>query len=207
MNKEVADILLDKITGLSWVDKYAGVVRVVTQSVSNPTPLNPEGTIKKFFPVSCRVTNDQCDNQTLTELAPNSAYKSVLYFEDLGLSVIDADSVKANMRSTLKLVVWLNGKKLGYDGCGLSAIAELSILKAFSEVRKGFNEGNFTRITIDSPVIDPKSSAIFSKYSYDESKTQYLLHPNDYFSMTIQTSFTVPFSCIDDFEVLAEDPC
>lgn len=207
MNSEIANIILDQITGLPWIDKYSGLVRVISKTEPNPTILNPNGVIKKFFPVACNLSIDQCTDATYTELMPNSRYKSILYFEDLGVTVLDSDERFASLRSSLKLIVWLNGKKLGYNGCGLSAIAELSILKALSTVRKGFNEGNFTRITINTPLIDAKSAAIFSKYSYNEDATQYLMFPNDYFSMTIQTTFTAPFSCIDDFEELQEDIC
>lgn len=201
MNKEIADIVLGKISGLEWVDRYAGMVR--------PYVIHQPGidgkAIKKTFPVSCNVTDEDCVlNGTYKDLIPDSKYKSLLYFEDLGINIIGSDRSYINCQSNIKLVCWLNGKKLGYDGCGISAVAVMSILKVFAGMFNPFNEGNFVKIKISAISEMVKDNAIFSKYSYDEAQTQYLAMPYDFFALNLKVDFSIPFNCITDFQVLEE---
>jgi hypothetical protein len=204
MNVDIANIILGTIDHLPWLDKYAGMTRTVVQTQVG------DGTkpVKKYFPVACNVTDSECVKQgTLKDLVPDTKYKSILYFEDNGTQVLGSDARFINLRSTLRLVSWLNGKKLGYDGCSISSIAVISILKEFALLFNPFNNGNFVNIKINAISEEVKSPNIFSKYSYDESTTQYLMHPFDYFALNIQVNFSVPFNCVDDFELLTPDPC
>lgn len=205
MNKEIADIILAKISGLEWIDKYAGIVRTVVIHQPNA---NGTGTIKKSFPVACDVTDSECvKSGTYKDLIPDSKYKSVLYFEDMGINVIGSDSRYIDCQSNIKLVCWLNGKKLGYDGCGISSIAVMSLLKIFAQLFNPFNDGNMVKVKINAINEAPKDPAIFSKYSYDEATTQYLMKPNDYFALNLRVDFSIPFNCITDFEILEENIC
>jgi len=54
------------------------------------------------------------------------------------------------------------------------------------------------RIKVNQELV--KSAAIFSKYSYDEAVTQYLMYPFDYFALDITTDFLINKSCIIDWE-------
>lgn len=203
MNTEIANIILSQISSLEWIDKYSGMTRTVVKSEYDGTKY-----IKKYFPIACSVTDSECESSDLyKDLCPDTKYKSVLYFEDLGVQVLGSDAINVNCRANLKLVCWLNGKKLGYDGCGLSAIAVMGILKKFALLFNPFNSGNFTRIQINAVSEDTKSPAIFSKYSYDEQTTQYLMYPFDYFALTLRVDFSIPFNCISDFEQLSDDIC
>lgn len=201
MNKEIADIILGKIDGLAWMEKYAGLTRPITISQPNPNGTTP---IKKMFPIACNVTPEECTTDKYHDLMPNSKYRSVLYFEDLGTNITGSDARYVNCQSTLRLVCWLNGKKLGYDGCGISAIASMSILKVFAGMFNPFNEGNFVNIKIGAINEAPKEPQIFTKYGYDESASQFLMYPFDYFAMNIRVDFSIPFNCITDFELLPE---
>ena len=203
MNKDIADIIVDKIAGLAWVEKYAGLTRPIT--ISQPNPNGATTPVKKTFPVACNVTPEECDKKGLyNDLMPNSKYKSVMYFEDFGINITGSDAHYINCQSTLRLVCWLNGKKLGYDGCGISSIAVMGILKVFAGMFNPFNEGNFVKIKIGAVSEAPKEPQIFTKYSYDESASQLLMYPFDYFALNLRVDFSIPFNCITDFEVLPE---
>lgn len=192
MNKEIADIILSKIDGLAWVDKTAGLVR--TSTIHQPSD---KGTIKKSFPVAC-------DSNNKVDLIPDSKKLSVMYFEDLGVNILGSDDRYINCESNLRLVVWLNGKRLGYDGCGISSIAIMSILKVFAGLFNPFNQGNFVKVKISGISELPKDASIFGKYTYDEAQTQYLMFPYDYFALQVKTSFSIAFNCLTDFEILPE---
>ena len=198
MNTDIANIVLEKISALNWVDKYAGLVRPIVM-----TQPNGAGVIKKTFPVSCSVSEQDCvSNNLYTDLVPNSKYNSVMYFEDGGVSVLGGDTRYIECRSTLSLIGWLNGKKLGHDGCGLSAICVLTILKALRPYFSPFNSGSYTGIKINAVSEDPKNPNIFTRYSYDESTNQFLMYPYDYFRLNLQITYKIAVNCIDDLTIL-----
>lgn len=181
------------------MDKYAGLVRPVT--ISQPSS---NGVVRKTFPVACSVSQDCCTDKTYTDLIPNTQYKSVVYFEDNGVQVLGADARYIEMRSNLSLIGWLNGKKLGYNGCGIASMAILSIIKTLKPNFAPFNSGSFVKIKIAAISEDPKNPNIFTRYSYDESTTQFLMYPFDYFRLNLQITFSVPLNCIEDMEILSE---
>lgn len=205
MNTEIAKIVLSKVAGLSWMDKTAGLVRT-----ANVHAKNAEGrSIIKKFPVACHVTDEQCNSgeKLYNDLIPDSRYRSVTYFEDGGINVLGGDTRFIQCQTTLKMVSWLNGKKLVYDGCTLSSVAVISLLKIFSGMINPFNEGNFVKIKIGAISEPVKGPEIFSRYSYDEAVSQYLLYPNDYFALNLRVDFSIAHACISDFELLEEKLC
>lgn len=202
MNADIANIILSKLEDITWMDNKFGLVRAVTEGVSNPADITK--ILKKTYPVACNLSEDDCNTGNYKRPVPDSKYKSLVYFEDNGTQILAADQRWISMRSNLKLVCWLNGKKLGYDGCGLSTVALMDILGALAIVPNGFNSTPYSRITIMPTGEDVKNSSIFSKYSYDESITQYLMYPFDYFALNIRTDFNLPVDCIPEFEILPE---
>jgi hypothetical protein len=202
MNTALADITKGYISSLPFVDKIAGLVRPITSSekIEDGKPA-----IRKTFPVACNVTHDECMNGKIMDLVPDSRYKSVLYFEDLGANITGSDARTFDFESRLKLVCWLNLQKLGKTSCSVSALAIGAILKALPN--NNFNSGDFTRISIAMVGQDPKSNAIFSKYTYDEQVMQYLMYPFDYFAITLKLNYRLPYACIDSWTNGSEINC
>lgn len=194
MNAEIAKILKSQIENLSFMDRVAGAVRVVRRQ-----DVTDKGPIIKTFPVDCDVTQKDCVSGKYTDLFPNSKYKSIHYFEDLGATVpTGQDQSNFDFEARLRLVGWLNLQKLGKATCSVSHLAIAAILKAIEA--KNFNNDPFTRIQIKCTGIEPKTAAIFSKYSYSEEISQYLLYPYDYYAINFSVSFRVPYKCIQDWE-------
>lgn len=195
MTSDIAAILRTYIETLPFKDKVGGLVKAITFMQEGEEGLRG---IKKVMPVDCGVTHRECTAGKYTDLMPNNKYKSVMYFEDGGTNIITRDPGTFSFETKLTLVVWLNLKKLGKTGCSVSALAIGSILKAFPT--KYVNSSPYTRIQISVDSQEPKTSAIFSKYTYDEEKLQYLMYPFDYFALNISVKFTIPESCITDWE-------
>lgn len=193
MNTDIANIVKSKISSLPFVDQIAGLVRIATKSDNDG-----DRQYIKSFPVSCETSQANCSTGKYQDLIPNSKYKSVIYFEDGGINLISRNAATFNYESKLTLVCWLNQKKLGKTNCSVSALAVGAILKAL-DVSKYFNSTPYTRIQIevDSEII--KNKDIFSKYTYDEKVTEYLLYPFDYFALNLSVKFTIPETCLSDW--------
>lgn len=202
MNQAIANIVRDKIKGLAFMDKVAGLVRPLTFKVQDDNGT----TTKKTFPVSCEICWDDCvKGKGVQDLVPDSDKRSVTYFEDLGVTPVQNNGTSVDFVSNLKLVCWLNMAKMGKNECSISGVAIAAILAELPV--NFFNSGIYTRIRIETGAQSAKDPAIFSKYSYDESTIQFLMHPYDYFSINIKTSFRVSTACLDAFETNGSHIC
>jgi hypothetical protein len=199
MNEKIASIVKGKIDTLPWIDKIAGLVRPIRVEV----PGSNNGKVLKTYPIATDVTREDCISGKYKDLIPNSAFSSIVYFEDNGSSLAYRNGDRIGFNSKLTLVGWLNLKKIA-DCCQYTSSTEC-ILSILAQIPlTPFSDGIYReiRVTAISELI--KSNAIFGKYSYDEIKSQYLLYPFDYFALSIQCEFWVNVKCIDDFKM---NPC
>jgi hypothetical protein len=147
MNQAIANIVREYIEVLPFVDKIAGLVATQSMTVTG------EGgaTAIKRYPVACCVP-DECKIGDYNDLAPDSRYKSVIYFEDRGISFERYAGNFKYYRSNLRLVAWLNVMKILGDECDSSqctysshAIADIiRILPEFPQ-----NIAPFTKVYIE----------------------------------------------------------
>jgi len=202
MNYEIGTILGSYISPLNFVERLSSVVRPL--SFVTGTEEKP---IKKVYPIDCNTSYKDCTTASKkhTDLVPNSKFKSIHYFEDNGVGTIASTQRDFRFESKVRLVGWLNLKKLGKTDCSISSKAVLQIINALPSGR--FNSGEFKNIQITSISEAPKTSAIFGKYTYDETVIQYLMYPFDYYALDITIQFTISKACINDFDLGAETEC
>ena len=198
MNQAIADIIRGYIEDLDFVDKIAGLTSVATFEVKGAD----NTLVQKTVPIACCVTAEDCKQGAYNDLMPDSRYKTVIYFEDGGVTFEQAEGKWKYYTSSLRLVCWINVAKLlaecckGGEACTLAAhlIAEIiRILPVFPENNSPFDHV-YSEVT--SQVV--RSADIFSAYTYDEKHSQYLMYPYDYFSLEITTKFAI---CLDGTNV------
>lgn len=193
MNQAIANIIRGHIENLDFVDKIAGLTSALTFEIKGG---NNE-LVQKTFPVACCVTPDDCKEGMYNDLMPNSDYKTVIYFEDGGVTFEKYESNWKYYKSTLRLVCWININEIANRGgcktdipCTYAAHIITEIIRALPE----FPENNHSPIEkIYSEITNQlvRSPSIFGAYTYDERHSQYLMAPYDYFCLTIETSFAI----------------
>lgn len=194
MTNEIGDIIKDKLSALTFIEKLAGVVKTITISGQD----KDNRVYKQSFPVACNMSFEDCTNGSrYQDLVPNSKLKSIVYLEDQGIRKNGVNGANTVYVASFLLVGWLNLKKLGESSCSISGLVVASILKTLNV--QPFNEGIYQRIRIEDLGQNPQSNIPFNKYSYDESKTQYLMYPFDYFSIPLQVTFELNTACVDDY--------
>lgn len=176
-------LALELKTTLSWLETTAGVAKPVTYSVP--------GAPSKVMPVAC---GSNCvEGDRYSSLVPDSALKSLLYFEDYGTILKEKDTRRYDCEATLRLVCWLNLAKLGIDDCTLSALAVSHVISA---VPLQLAVGQpYEHVLLKVVEQLPKSPAIFSRYTYNEKQLQYLMWPYDYFALVIKAKFIFIRGC------------
>jgi hypothetical protein len=193
MNNKIANIVVSYIKELSWIDKIAGLTQIARVT---------QGGVEKRFPISCDLTyDDACTTGCYDELMPNSQYGSVVFFEDGSFNFIRQEGGKLYYESRLRLVAWLNYKKLP-GGCGSSGDYIISIIKALPAFPQ--NVGDMIRLSITVTSQAQRSSGVFSKYTFDELHSQFLMLPYDFFGLDLRVEFYVIPECIEPTEGCTE---
>jgi hypothetical protein len=197
MNASLAQLILSRIQahGLPWLDKTAGLTRAIS--------FKSKGVPAKSYtwPIACDVSDPQgCDVSTQSELMPDERLTSLLFFEGETFPQRIADrALGIRYNSRLRIVVWMNCSKLGGScNCGDHAARDLI---AAIESRVRYSEGPFIgvrhKIIGGAPSTGP---AIFSKYTFDEARSQYLHYPFDFFALDIETDFRILPGCEDQLD-------
>lgn len=185
MNKELANIIKGKIAELPFIDTLAGLVKTIEFSSLEP---KEKGRIVKF-PASVDSNETPKDRPwQYADLVPNSKKKSVVYFEDRGLSTVGKNKFGVAFESNLRLVVWLNEQ----DSIS-AANAMVSTLQAIPEGH--FNEAGLSMIKVVPGKILTSNDKIFAEYSYQEAINQYLMFPFSAFAIDLKTTFNASGQC------------
>ncbi len=195
MNKELAHVLRDKLAALPFVDVLAGMAQTVIQNQPNQDDTAPQVNQKRF-PVSYDVIGTtNCEGKEIM-LNPDSAKKSIIYFEDFGISVTGRIHGQVSYLSSLRLICWLNRANLVGDhyteisGRCIATIVDLMLSKNPENINM------FTRLAVDIARIQPQDAALFSKYTYDETIRQYLRPPFEFFGIDLSCKFVAPANCL-----------
>lgn len=203
MTKEIGDIIIYKIQSLPWVDKYCGVVKILTYQAKDKS----DRVILKKIPVSCTDSLEDCASGKYIDLCPNSNKKSVLFLKDKGTRFVSRNGDKYSWQSSFDLVIWLNLPKLGYNGCSYSGIAMTGILSKLPSVPFQINGSIYQRMMINLGGQLPNTVNPFAEYSFPEEITQYLMHPYEAISLPITVDFMTNKSCLNVPYVPAEINC
>lgn len=188
MNNKIANIIRDDIKDIAWIDKLAGLTQVAKVSQTSG-----ESKVEKRFPISCAMSyDDACKTGCYDELAPDSKYKSVAYFEDEGVTFTGRVGNKIYYESRLRLIVWLNLKALAGE-CGTSGDYVIDVIKTIPSMPRNVGGLISLQTTITSQAV--RDVSIFSKYTYNEKQTQYLMYPYDFFALELRTNFVINTEC------------
>jgi len=198
MNQAIANIIKGHIEDLDFVDKIAGLTSVATFAVkgADNTP------VEKTVPIACCVTAEDCKQGAYNDLMPDSKYKTVIYFEDGGVSFERAEGKWKYYTSTLSLVCWINVARINSEycktgeACTLAAHLIAEIIRVLPEFPQNSSPFGHVYSEVTSQAVH--SSSIFAAYTYDEKHSQYLMYPYDYFSLEITTKFAI---CLDGTDV------
>lgn len=209
--QEILNLLTPDITALGWVERFGGVTRLLTMGFGE----NERGIMQyKTFPISCSVSDVDCvQNQRYQDLVPDSSKKSVLYWEvEQGLTDSGQLRERRNLRSLrgrAKLIGWLNTDLLGVNECNTAAKAARSILPIlYKQITAGNAGALFDKATVDFQFSGEavKDKAIFSHYNYGSDVDAYLLHPYDFFALTVDIQVNMPL-CDYTFETSTPIDC
>ena len=189
MNNKIANIFRLQLQTLSWADKVAGLVQTAS--------IRTADSVTKTYPISCDVTADACIKGEYQALTPDSKKKSILYFEDRGVAMVERQGNRLKFQSSLRLVGWVNLKLIqeaecdaDVSGCGTIGDYVIQVIKLLPT--SPIKTVDFISIMVSDIAEAERDVSIFSKYTYSETGVQYLLHPYGFFCLDLSITFTIP---------------
>lgn len=191
MNKDIASIIKAKILLAPVhpiVDKVAGLVQTVEFAEETMSGASKVARI----PVSIDTNIDGAVNWKDRDLVPNSANRSIIYFEDNGITTGVSNAYGKHQTSKLTMICWMNTKRMSGSTTPASDFAT-AILNKIEKLP--FNSGKYLNIKISHESILPQDARIFSRYTYDEKEKQYLMSPYEFFAVNLVIKYIASSNC------------
>jgi hypothetical protein len=193
MLKDIIDYINNEITtGMLWSDKIGGIVQPMKL-----TQKQGDKTIIKIIPAYYNDAQGVCDKSTFKQFIPDSTFKSIIYWElNNDVQIVEETSRMNKYTASLRLVVWLNLKKIDSTIINTDALAD----EILNLIPKSINQTMpliFANIKAASYLTGEK---IFSKYTYNEAEQQYLTLPYSAFAFDFNIIFRTN-SCLTPTEL------
>lgn len=189
MIKEVCSAIKAKLMQgepLKLIDTFSGMVQTVTYKEQNSDG-NP---ITKRMPVSYDTNIAKCVGTIERDLVPDSSKKGLLYFEENGrFQVVKELSAGRRMhRGSVLLVCWMNRRKSVGDN--YTEVTKLAYDEIVSKLYGVIPSDIFINLKV-KPAAFRQDSAIFARYTYEETTMQYLRPPFEFFAIDLTVSFVI----------------
>lgn len=209
MVQSIVNEISPLITDLNFVERYGGLVQTMEWK-------QQDGKVM-YFPASCSVSEADCrNNQRYQDLMPDSTKASVVYFEqrtdlqDKGFISFGGVQSRTHKKFEVKLrlVCWLNLKKLGLVNCNAADSAVRSFYNILCQEIKPTDPVFPPESEIEVKAINviKKDKSIFQPYNYP---VHTFLYPYDYFAIDFTVSLVMcigqdytmpigtPITCVD----------
>lgn len=170
-------------TNLPYIDLVGGVARQQKITVGDRVKTLP-------------ATPDADNPGAYLWLTPNTERSGILYFEVLrsGNPERLAGGSAYGYTATVRAVVWLNMQRLSP-----SAAAPLIMAQVVSNLQGRHTDAYpVTNIRVWPEGEAVKGPELFSKYTYDEAESQFLMLPFEYFAFDFTLSFALASDCVLD---------
>jgi len=182
MISEIATQLTNTfLSSVQYADKVAGLVTPMKKMVNK---------VEKTFPVAIN-TPTTCNMSVFTDLVPDSSKKSIIYCEKVGEMLMESLNINFwIVNARLRLICWYNLDLINEGNYVDEGVVADNLL---SQIPRSLPNSSFTYVS--NVRLYPQSvisgAEIFSKYTYDEVKDQYITHPYGAFAINIDVQYVL----------------
>ena len=201
MTHEAARLLAERLQPLyeqRIVTVLSGLVKTATQEKEGKT-------IR--FPVSFDTVTQPVEMKD-ADLVPDSRQRGILYFEGDDATVTRSEPNYTRYSANLRMVFWYNAKRYQLNGDHPESIHTALMAAVLHYLNKGPKvptllqafQFEITRVVQDN---------LFSKYTYREEKSQFLLSPYYAFGIDLTATFQLNHNpiCHDSLVIVDVNDC
>ncbi|HYH14954.1 MAG TPA: hypothetical protein VD794_07035 [Flavisolibacter sp.] len=193
MQKDLATILSENLEGLPFIDLLAGLA----QTLTTVEPLESGATITHKRPVTYDHNRAEPYSGTELELIPNNTlYKSMIYFEDFGVTPLAPIQRMQGFSSRLRLICWMDRAQIVGDNYAPVASAAITAILDRLAGKNFENKGIFTRLKTEVGGMPISDAGLFNRYTYNENDRQYLRPPFEFFGIDLVSTFYISPKCL-----------
>lgn len=200
----IANTIKDSLS-LDYLERVGGLVQKAQRPEFDATGKE----ISRFtFPIECGKPIGECwrPGAKYSDLCPNDKYTGMAYFEAIPPLLFRGykDGKRRIMQfgGTLRLVVWLNFKKMGVVDCGVTDRVALEVFGQLTSNLGGedgffeVTDENFTNAQVLLSVRQYllRDMRIFEQYSYSQF-LENLFYPFDFFAFDLDVVLEVGRDC------------
>ena len=220
MTSAIANILLDRIGELPWMERYTGLVTTAVMPKKKADSLGnlTKSSETQTYAVACDVEAEKCwETDIYKYLFPDNTVKSVAFFTDAGgtvsATVTGPKKNTLNFTFDLKFLCWMNLKRLGIEGCNASALAVPEIIArifGLKDTPAGPYNGIYQNVEVLRVRELVKSPSIFEPFFFakEGERRGLFLYPYDYFGLQISGSFSFCLPNVPELEIVeTEEYC
>ncbi len=190
MTKDLADLLKSKLEDLHGEDKVITTLAGLTRVFEYKTGTG-EGELKKLpFPIDCNQPEPNCEDcNELFILVPDQNKRCIVYFEGGGSVPIQSLEGATKYQSVLSLVCWYNT-----NGFTTAENLQSRLIALFSDrcksVMLNYGDGqSLCNVSVEVVRVYDSDPQIFSKYTYNQDKSQFLGCPFSSFKIDFKVTF------------------
>jgi hypothetical protein len=199
----------DPDSGLGFIERYGGLVRPLRYNERDA-----DGNVYPLaYPVSCLIDDSCTEPSVYKALTPDSAYKSVAYFERRGsgsLTFGTPTQHDVTFRLPLRFVAWLNFKKLGVEGCPSTLAYMMAFIKALRSQNLSASDDTLTnpaRVLVKIfEIPEQRADIIFAPYSYAVKEASFM-PPYGFFAVDLVAELVTNLNCFTEPSIPAEIDC
>ncbi|MGF7219036.1 hypothetical protein GGR92_005216 [Spirosoma lacussanchae] len=178
------------------ISRLAGLVKTLE------TDAFTKGKTSRFpIPVEASQTPKASRGKSFPDLVPDDSERFIVYFEDGG-------ATKSGMRwtSKLRLIGWGDARQFSAQPIEVPGLLIAHITTRLEHrLPVAHNPISGLRCQV---VASPEASAnLFSRYTYGEVRSQYLLSPYFAFGLDLQLTFVLNHDCLSDLTAVPAPRC
>lgn len=183
MTERIAEHIAKQLVNLNFISKATGCVdtllKPATDSNSRKLPAALVSNVYRnpLYPATPCTTGDYM------EMTPDSDEVGIIFFEDMSSKATKAHSRRHEWKGTMRMVVWLNRKKIGYSTPTRDLVQK--IVQDMPRVIP--SDSTFLGAKAYVAGFDNKRPSALEKYDLDEVQTQYATFP--YFTTSIIVNY------------------
>lgn len=184
----VADVLKGYLEDLDYIDRIGGLVK----SLVTKEP-NGDSFILRSVPIEVNALTDYCNSNDFNAFVPDTQYKSVVFFEDLGSAPYREDGHHIYITTNLRIVCWFNLKKINvaYTDCDLLVMDMIETIPD-----RIANTSQLFGITTEFQGLTPNTVDLFADYDFDMAEHQYNHYPYDTAGLNYAVNYMIGKNCI-----------
>jgi hypothetical protein len=207
MINTIAETIKERLLECNIFERFGGIAVPFEIAISKTQTIR--------VPITLGVDGQQCfERGRLFDLAPNTLYRSVFFFEDQTGTVVEKIGPKKNylaFTGTLRLLGWLHLNKLGNDtGAGYTDRVVGTILAKLAENNWAMevSDPEFTTgtVTINAARVVRKEPAVFGRYSFSTFQKAFVF-PYDFLAIDLTATLLVGQNCFTPVEAETSIDC